>query len=92
MLVSQESGLPKTNTKDVHVDISGTVWVVANNAVMFLRRGSHQFELAGITTDADSSSRFLDAPDGVTWLFNDKLGLLALQAVDSGSRLEPHWL
>ncbi len=92
MLVSQESGLPKTNTKEVHVDVRGTVWVVANNAVMFLRRGSHQFELAGITTDADSSSRFLDAPDGVTWLFNDKLGLRALHAVDSGYRFEPRWL
>jgi len=90
--VGQESGLPSTNTQDAHVDKTGTLWVVANHAVMFLRRGAHQFERADITTDADSSSRFLDAPNGVTWLFNDKLGLLALHAVDSGAPLVPRWL
>ena len=87
-----EWGFPGTNINAVHVDAVGTLWVVADDGVMFLRRGAHRFEMAGITTDGDSSSFFLDAPDHVTWLFNDKLGFLALHPVEQGSRLEPRWL
>jgi len=91
-LVGQEWGFPNTNINAIHVDAGGTLWVVAENGVMFLRPGTHRFEMAGITTDGDSSSYFLDAPDNVTWLFNDKLGFLLLHSVDRASPLHPRWL
>jgi len=91
-LVGQEWGFPNTNINAIHVDAGGTLWVVAENGVMFLRPGTHQFEMTGITTDGDSSSYFLDAPNHATWLFNDKLGFLLLPSVDGEPVMPSRWL
>jgi signal transduction histidine kinase/ligand-binding sensor domain-containing protein len=58
--------VPHKTSNALFVDSRGTLWAGINNTVLYLKRGSHQFEPTGLF--AGFSQSIAEAPDGAIWM------------------------
>jgi len=76
--VTQEWNGPYSNITSIAVDGAHTMWVVADEAVFFLRQGARQFERASIPLARADRAEIGVAPDGTAWLFDSVAGAFPL--------------
>ncbi|MET0497594.1 MAG: two-component regulator propeller domain-containing protein [Steroidobacteraceae bacterium] len=81
MRADQAWGMSPTHTlvNDLRVDGDGTLWVLADNALFFLRHGSRRFDKLLSLRREDLSPSLVSSPDGGVWLGQAQLGLKRLQ-------------
>jgi hypothetical protein len=82
--VTDELKLPGRYIRQVAVDQNGTVWVVCDMSVMFLRRGAHQFIRAHVLVNSLRDSFILGSDHSVA-LINHADGTVLLSASTDSS-------
>jgi signal transduction histidine kinase len=64
------------------VDKGGTAWLATDHELLFLRKGSHEFERTGIPTGLYSVLAI--SPDGILWMSDGVHGTRALPGLSAG--------
>jgi signal transduction histidine kinase/ligand-binding sensor domain-containing protein len=84
--------VPGTNIADALLDRDGTLWVVAGDELMYLRRGGRRFEAAMQVGDAGQSpASLISSPKGGGWVMRSELGLIELRTPAPGQMIAPRW-
>lgn len=84
-------GLPKIYATNISLDRDGTLWVLSDEAIFFLRAGSRRFEEGMRMHAGRGRPYFVSSPDGATWVVQSRFGLMPLRTPARGKPIEQNW-
>lgn len=87
--IGDEWNGPRSNVASIAVDGAGTLWVVAQEALFYLRRGAHRLERPKIPLASTEQAEVVVSPEGVAWLFDPVAGAFSMSVPDSASSGTP---
>lgn len=83
--------IPQLGVLELILDRDGTLWVLTQPGLYFLRRGARHFEMGLQLPEELWNQVLIASPDGVACLVRNDLGITELHPPKAGTQVVPRW-